>query len=447
MILFHTLRDLADSLHRNNILSITPSETFQIEDGIELTPAERKEAEQMQKEEQLRRRDPKAHMAMILGRRERELQSLQQDAVWHNPPPTAPVHPMTSTQRVRWDTPMIATGDMLRPPSTASDATLDDGSALNAPLVVSPSVVVSPNLHQPDSGPVSSSISKTGKGASVPAPKQTPSGFVAPRRLSGTSKFSVHDLQNHIDNPIGFLANNQVAQSEEALREAIGNLFGEGPLDGSSINKGMVPKALQKATREEFQAIISRKCLGNKYEHMGDSLRSFYARGLRSFIVQKAKTEEEHRRLASGMKRLLDRESISPAILLKVLSDRLGPAKSDAPTDVVADGQLKPDDTMSGQSAPVHGQTDGSTEKAVPTAKQHPGNHKSDSVPISGLNGHMSEKNENKGGRKRTLAADDKHSNKKMRRAPASAPKSPSLEMEKTFENLLSREAARSSRG
>lgn len=74
---FPFLRDVSNNSPRNNILSITPSETFHIEDGVELTPAERMEAEQMQKDEQLRRRNPKAHTAMILGRREMDLRQSQ----------------------------------------------------------------------------------------------------------------------------------------------------------------------------------------------------------------------------------------------------------------------------------------------------------------------------------------------------------------------------------
>jgi superfamily II DNA/RNA helicase len=47
----------------NKILSITPTETFYTEDGIELTAAEEKEAEQMFKDEQVRRQQQQAHLA------------------------------------------------------------------------------------------------------------------------------------------------------------------------------------------------------------------------------------------------------------------------------------------------------------------------------------------------------------------------------------------------
>lgn len=51
-------RILADPA-RNHILSITPTDTFHVEDGFELTAEEMKEAEQVQRNEQLRRRNLK----------------------------------------------------------------------------------------------------------------------------------------------------------------------------------------------------------------------------------------------------------------------------------------------------------------------------------------------------------------------------------------------------
>ncbi|CAD6581667.1 MAG: hypothetical protein ASARMPRED_000675 [Alectoria sarmentosa] len=73
-LLDHLLADPAT----NHILSITPSETFHIEDGIELTPEESKEAEQMKKDFELSRRDPMAHNALINQRREEEARRLRQ---------------------------------------------------------------------------------------------------------------------------------------------------------------------------------------------------------------------------------------------------------------------------------------------------------------------------------------------------------------------------------
>lgn len=405
----------------------------------------------MQKEERLRRRDPKAHTAMILERRERVTRPLQQYAPLHNPPPTAFVDPMTSTQQVRWDAPMIATGDMLRPPPAASDPTLGSGIMLDAPTNASSSLTISPNPDRPQFGTLSPTIARAGKAACVPISEQAQPGLVAPGRLIGTPKFTTHDLQNHIDNSVTFSANNQVAQPEEVLGEAIGNLFGEGPLERSLNNKGLVPKALQKATREEFQAIISKKCLENKYGHVDESLRLSYARELRTFIVQKAKNEEEHRHLASGLKNLLDKQSINPKTLLKVLGDKLRASKPDPSTDNAIVLQILPDHTISGQLE----QMDGQTERITTAAESESGFQKPRSGPVSSINGHKTDMNEStnsstdtRGGRKRSAAADHEHPKKKVKSALASTPNSsPSKTMESNFANLLKREAARAARG
>lgn len=76
---------------QSKIVSITPSETFHIEDGVELTPAERQEAEQIQKAEQLRRRDPQAYQQMEINRRARQLQPNKQYPASHVPVSTQPV--------------------------------------------------------------------------------------------------------------------------------------------------------------------------------------------------------------------------------------------------------------------------------------------------------------------------------------------------------------------
>ncbi len=400
----------------------------------------------MQKDEQLRRRDPKAHTRMILGRRERDLRQFQNHAPSHSLPPAAPAYPVTSTQPVRWDAPMIATGDMLLPPSTAPNAASGTGNMLYTPLPANPNAAIPRNLDQPKPGSLASSPLEAGKGASISAPKQMQTSFAAPR-LSRSPEFTSRDLQKHMEESITSLSNNQVPKLEEALGEAVGNLFGNGSLNGSPITKGLVPKASQKATREDFQAIISQKCLENKYGQIPDPLRTSYARELRSFIIQKAKSEEEHRHLASGLRHLLDKESVSPEILLKVLGHKLRPVKPDPPPDVVAGGQAQPKNNNNGKPQ----QTDGQTKRATPAVEQKSDHHKSVSIPISGVNSHkiemkrkLNESKESKEGRKHSITADEEQSRKKAKRAPNFAS---SEAMKKTFDELLSREANRTSNG
>ena len=440
---FHAHRKLSKVFARNKILSITPSETFHIEDGFELTPAERQEAEQLQKEEQMRRRDPKAHTIMMMERKERDLGSLRHFAPSHILPPAAYVHPTTSTQPGHWDAPMIATDDMLRPPSSAP------GAMLNALSIVSPSVGVSPNLDQPDSALLPRLIVKLRHGGSVPAPKQTHFSLAAPQRTSGPPKFTTHDLQNHVDDSITHKSGERDSHLEEALGKAIETLLDEQPLGESPNNNGLAPKGFQKATRQEFRTIISMKCSENKYENIADQLQSQYARGLRNFALEKGKNEEQQRYLVSGINRMLDGESVHPEMLLRILNDKSRHAKPDTTTDVVVDGHNQSDKTTGGQP----GQKEGQAKRLAQAAEQEPRHHVPKKGHTSGINGHTTERNgtingskENRG--KRKSVADDQHASKRIKRTHHPVRNAPAVPaMEKTFENLLTRENARSSRG
>ena len=418
---------------RDHILSITPSETFHIEDGFELTAAEKMEAEQMQREEQMRRRDPKAHTAMILERREKGLRQNQSYVASLSIPPTANVRPIPSTQQVLGT---VATERMPSPPSTAPNATLGSGGMLDPTSTASPSVSV-----------LIPTTSNAGNGAVVPETTVPQPGLDTSRRLSRTPEFNISDLQSHVDNSITFVPKHHSPRSEATLREAIDDLFGEGPLDGSSPNKKLVPIALKRATREDFEAIMSRKCSEDKYEHIPDAVRLDYARALRSFIVQKAKTQEEYHRLAAGLRHLLDKESLNPKALLAILRDKIQPARPQAPIDLTIGGPVQVDGIVSGQPD----QLDGQAGEVFHAAEGRSVHHTNGSGHVNGINGHDTELNGMKRGppknnrtRKRSPSADDEHPKKKTKTFMQKLPFGEA--MEKTFENLLSREAGRSSK-
>ena len=73
----------------------------------------------MKKDFELSRRDPIAHNALITQRREEEARKLRQHVASFPHQSTTYSHPPHSTQPSRWDTHLIATRDMLLPPSTA----------------------------------------------------------------------------------------------------------------------------------------------------------------------------------------------------------------------------------------------------------------------------------------------------------------------------------------
>ena len=72
MVLDHLLVDQ----EKTPIVSITPSETFYIDDGQDLTPQERREAEQMLRDEKLRRRNYPLYLSTMQKRRDERNRSI-----------------------------------------------------------------------------------------------------------------------------------------------------------------------------------------------------------------------------------------------------------------------------------------------------------------------------------------------------------------------------------
>ena len=106
------------------------------------------EAEQMQRDEQLRRRNPKAHVAMILERKEKEYRPFQHTSA-HNLSSADIDSSMTSTQPVCRHGPMTATVDMLPPPSTAPNTATGNGNMIWAPSSTDPIQPAITNIHLP----------------------------------------------------------------------------------------------------------------------------------------------------------------------------------------------------------------------------------------------------------------------------------------------------------
>lgn len=201
----------------------------------------------MQRDEQLRRRDLKAYTAMILGRRETEARHVQQHTPSHSLAPAA----LVSSTQPCWQTPMIATPDMLLPPPTAPTTTSGTGSMLPTLSFAIPSAAALPNLDQPESRPSPTIESTAGTGASVPAPNQANPSLVVPHRISGTPALTSHDLQKHIEDSITISSNDEALQPEEAVREVIGNL--------SDGRKRSIPVDEKEHTRKKAKRTLAAK--------------------------------------------------------------------------------------------------------------------------------------------------------------------------------------------
>lgn len=181
---------LAKHQKKSIILSMDLTETFHKEDDMKLTDEEKKEAEQMQKDEQLRRRNPGAYNAMLAARREVPWRSGRISTVHTDSWTTNPASRPFSTQ-----------GPLMNPSFGVNDyALLHSAPANTLPVLASQlpkNVDGNPSsLLQTTSGsgdPVfgSNPTRKTRPSASVPPEKHD---FVGQKPLRGASEPSENPM-------------------------------------------------------------------------------------------------------------------------------------------------------------------------------------------------------------------------------------------------------------
>ena len=174
------------------------------------------EAEQMQRDEQLRRRNPKAHNAMILERKEKEYRPFQQDTA-HNLS-SANIDPsLASTQPVSIHGPMTATGDML-PPSTAPNVAIGNGSMIRASSVADPIQPAITNIHLPRTQPLPDCDSTKGDNDTpVASERARPKG---PRSGVNGHNAEVNEDMSHNKENKGARKHRLAADEERASKKA-----------------------------------------------------------------------------------------------------------------------------------------------------------------------------------------------------------------------------------
>ena len=144
------------------IRSMDLTETFHQEDEMKLTDEEKKEAEQMQKDEQLRRRNPGAYNAMLVARREEEWRSRRIS--------TAQANSWAATSASR---PFSTQGSLTSPHFESVEYALLHGAppstapAMTNPLPTTVGTTIAADGHVADLG----STSKARPGASLPPEK------------------------------------------------------------------------------------------------------------------------------------------------------------------------------------------------------------------------------------------------------------------------------------
>ena len=366
------------SIFRNLILSITPTETFHIEDGIELTPAERIEVEQMQKDEQLRRRDPKAYMARVEQRREANLRNILQAKRLANGPSNLLWKSSLGSQPAGWHQ-MIPGMDASHPSSTALAGMgllsstgpvigADVGSMPPPPTGSNKGTTANSRDEQFLSTRAAAVHTENWSHASTSLPDEH--GFPSSSDRSGLDKTQTEPTSKSLDKQLldrqmvtpdssPAASENADAETIDALAKEVTELF---RLTESSsfvpvAKKGGIPKAMQEAAGSDFCAIMARKGLENKRIALSETLRTLYALDLHQRILLRSPNEDEYRRLVTGVKKLLDREEVKPMHLLQAAINKLPSPNRDT------------DDAQQGDVSQSHHKTDTDGEKRQPKSK------------------------------------------------------------------------------
>jgi hypothetical protein len=301
------------STFRNPILSITPSETFHIEDDIELTPAERIEVKQMQQDEQLRRKDPKAYMARIEQRRgacfERREANLRNVLQATRPPNSfSAMLSGFATKRIDWHQPLSGTY------ASHLSSTAPTGMDLASPSTPKTFTAVG-RLPSPLSGSNKDMVMDSGehRRLSIPAAvaseekgiqKSPPGGHSFPSSTDKTDALSKSPDQ-------------QISERIDALATEVATLFRrtEGASPIPLEKQGSIPRPIQETAVIDFAAIMARKGLEN--------VQKLYADDLHQRILLRSPNEGEYRRLVTGVKLLLDRDDVKPMHLLQAAINEL----------------------------------------------------------------------------------------------------------------------------
>ena len=287
-----------------------------MDDGQDLTVQERKEAEQMLKDEQLRRRDPERYYAVMRHRLAQPKPStaggVASSGQLNRPPPTygasAPQNPSLSVRQSN---------------SSTAPPTMTKGSQL---------------LDRTDHG---------ASGSSYPTPWH--SHGIA--RVSGGPIVSTPASDVHL--PIDGV--------EARVAYTISQLFSS---SADPAKRQRAPMSLSQEAGSDIVNLISQN--GAIVPLPGDT-----ARKLRIIMDEHSETEEDYRRLWQGISKLLEQENINPNALLKIIDDRLRQLGPSEPESMRSDSSLPEtaSASMVEKSSESENSMDNLTESSEPVSK------------------------------------------------------------------------------
>ena len=298
----------------------------------------------MQKDEQLRRRDPAKYFAMI-ERRKRAIIHKVQQATRLPTTPGSQKASVTSTQPTGRHNKVNGPDSPLQPSPVASSSQLamkDTASSSNTPsrdtCAGNMPPPAAPDFHANPTSRVESSISTpastlhmiytsdvaTPSGAHTRSSSAGPSHWtafyspLAPERLDK----ELLDRQLLVPDPSPTASGDGDAAILDALNNEVVTLFRHTPFNQSLNARGDMSARIQDIAKEDFYAAMSAKGLRNPTLALADAARKLYAQELSHIIFEMSSDEAEYCRLVAGVKQLLARDEVKPKHLVKVMMEK-----------------------------------------------------------------------------------------------------------------------------
>ncbi len=300
----------------------------------------------MQKDEQLRRRDPVKYFAMIERRRQALIHQVQQATRVPNTPGSKQASAMGTQQAGEHD--KIADPDstlqLIPVPSPSHFPTKDTASSSIAPprstcaedmppppAASNPHVTPTLRIERAISTPASTLPMKYTSGvatsdAHTRSSSADPSSLTAspPALAPGCLDKQLLDRQLLVPDPSPTASGDGDAEILDALNNAVANLFGHTKTSSneSLTEKGAMSEKIRDIAKEEFYAAMLAKGLRNSILALADAARKLYAQELSHIIFEMSSNEAEYRHLVAGVKVLLERDEVKPKHLVKVMMEK-----------------------------------------------------------------------------------------------------------------------------
>ena len=301
----------------------------------------------MQKDEQLKRRDPVKYFAMIEQRKQGLIHQVKQATRVPTTPESQQasamsIQPASGHDKVAGpDSPLQLIAD----PSASHLPTKDSASSsitpprgTNAENMPPPTAAsdsyLTPALRvgRAISTPASTLHMKSKTGAATSSDTHTRSSSTGPSNWTASHPAlapecldkQLLDRQLLVPDPS---SGDGDAEILYALNNAVANLFRDTSASSheSPHERGAMSETIQDIAKKDFYAAMSAKGLRNPILVLAEAARKLYAQELSHIIFEMSRNEAEYRHLVAGVKELLERDEVKPKHLVKVMMEKHNP--------------------------------------------------------------------------------------------------------------------------